>query len=304
MLTKIINYLHFLNRLPDEWDNLKGNQGIIYFDGIRKVDKFDEAGFCVFSQFDEDGLLDFIIKNVKLDNKTFIEFGIGDFSESNCRFLLQFRGWSGFVVEGSRKATNRLSARSFSWKFNLKIENKFLDLNSIKNTLNKSGFKKKLGILSVDVDGVDWFLLQEVIDLNPQILIVEYNSLFGSDTYVTVPYNHAFNRWEESESGVFYGASLGAFDELLSKHGYILVGTNSGGNNAFFVRLDSIKNKNNLFKRSIKEVYKQRSFGETRLKNKKLSKNRSIPIEILEKKILEIKSEKVVKLKSVLEKSK
>ena len=101
---------------------------------------------------------------------------------------------------------------------------------------HKAGFAAKLGILSIDIDGVDYHVLESLEGWRPAILIVEYNEAFGSERPVSVPYDPAFIRARKHYSNQYYGANLPAFCFLAGRRGYALVGTNSVRSNAFFVQ--------------------------------------------------------------------
>ncbi|MEP6618959.1 MAG: hypothetical protein ABJE47_06585, partial [bacterium] len=104
--------------------------------------------------------------------------------------------------------------------------------------LLESGFHRDLGIMSIDVDGVDYWLLDALESYTPRILIVEYNALFGKERAITVPYSPSFSRRAAHYSELYYGASLPALAFAAARKGYSLVGTERAGVNAFFVRND------------------------------------------------------------------
>jgi hypothetical protein len=199
--------------------------------------------FKVFSQWGEDGIIQFLIKNIEICNCTFIEFGVEDFSESNCRFLLMNNLWEGYVIDGSVANIQRLRSSYFYWKYPLQSKASFITRENVCSLLDESGFNKDLGILSVDVDGMDYHLLAALSAWRPRILIVEYNAVFGANRSVTVPYDAGFVRAKAHFSNLYYGASLTAFTNLLAERGYGLVGVNTVGSNAFFVRRDLLNER-------------------------------------------------------------
>jgi hypothetical protein len=194
--------------------------------------------FRIFSQWGEDGILQYLTRNLPLPNKTFIEFGVEDFFESNCRFLMMKDLWAGFVIDGSAANISRLQSSYFYWRHQLRSKASFITAENIRALLDESGFDKDLGILSVDLDGIDYHILERLESWRPGILIVEYNAVFGNSRAVSVPYDPAFQRTRKHYSNLYSGASLPAFCFLTSKRGYGLVGVNSMGSNAFFVRRD------------------------------------------------------------------
>jgi hypothetical protein len=205
----------------------------------RQVD-IQEEEFSIFSQFGEDGIIQYLTSFVEIKHKTFIEFGVEDFTESNCRFLMMKDNWRGFVIDGSERNISRLVKSYFYWKHDLQAICAFVDKDNIEVLLELSGFDHDLGILSIDLDGIDYFVLSSIRKYKPRILICEFNPIFGPKRKVTVPYDKKFQRFEHHHSGLYWGASLSAINDVAIGLGYRLVGTNSAGHNAFFVRGDLI----------------------------------------------------------------
>ena len=226
-------------------DELKINQALAILASRRSTSSCNvvDHEFKVFSQWGEDGIIQFLLQNIEIRNRTFIEFGVEDFSESNCRFLLMKDLWSGFVIDGSSVNIRRLRSSYYYWKYPLQSKASFITSDNVCALLDESGFDKDVGILSIDVDGVDYHLLQVLGAWRPSILIVEYNSIFGSERSVSVPYDPEFVRSVAHFSNLYYGASLRAFSDLLDMRGYGLVGVNSVGSNAFFVRRDLLNER-------------------------------------------------------------
>jgi hypothetical protein len=221
-------------------DDLKINQGRILALQQRSISSktLSDYEFRIFSQWGEDGILQFLTHNLPLRNKTFIEFGVEDFFEANCRFLMMKDLWQGFVIDGSRANISRLRSSYFYWRYQIQSKASFITAENVCALLDESGFDKDLGVLSIDLDGIDYYILERLKDWRPGILIVEYNATFGNSFAVTVPYDAAFRRNEKHHSNLYSGASLPAFCHLASERGYGLVGVNSMGSNAFFVRRD------------------------------------------------------------------
>jgi hypothetical protein len=216
--------------------------------------------FKVFSQFGDDGIIQYLISKVPIVNKTFIEFGVEDFFESNSRFLMMKDNWEGFVIDGGPENINRLKSSDFYWKYNLGAECSFITKENINSLLEKSGFDHDLGILSIDLDGIDYWIWKEINKYSPRILILEYNSVFGPDNHWSIPYSADFQRLKAHYSGIYSGVSLASMYELSETKGYDFVGSNLAGNNAYFVRKDI----NTLPIQSLSEGYKASKFRESR----------------------------------------
>tara|TARA_B100002049_G_scaffold220176_1_gene188394 strand:+ start:206 stop:1114 length:909 start_codon:yes stop_codon:yes gene_type:complete len=254
-----------------EIDHIKISQGKILSELNKKKNSknIQDYEFKIFSQWGEDGIIQKIIDSIEIKNKTFIEFGVGDFFESNCRFLMMHNNWSGFVIDSSEKMIEMLKKTYFYWKYNLKSINAFIYKENINNLLLKSEFDFDLGLLSIDIDGNDYYILEAISQYKPRILVVEYNSLFGSKRNISIPYTPDFNRTKANYSNLYFGASLGAITYIAKKKGYILVGSNSSGVNAFYVRKDLMNKK--LNEKSVKEAYTISKLRESRDESGRLS---------------------------------
>jgi hypothetical protein len=218
--------------------------------------------FSVFSQWGEDGIIQHLIHHVDVACHTFIEFGVEDFRESNCRFLLENDNWQGFVLDASESNIRKLQSTDLYWRRPLDAKAAFITRETVNTLLAESGFDRGLGILSIDVDGIDYHLLEALPDWKPSIVIVEYNAVFGADRAVTVPYSADFVRLTAHPSGLYAGASLPAFVHLLEGRGYSLVGVNRVGNNAFFVRSDLCNDA--VRPELVKDVFRESTFRESR----------------------------------------
>jgi hypothetical protein len=116
-------------------------------------------------------------------------------------------------------------------------------------------------LLSIDIDGNDYWTWEAITVVNPTIVVIEYNARFGASRSVTVPYRADFVRSRAHYSMIYYGASLTALWALGRRKGYSLVGCNSAGNNAFFVRQDLL---GDLRGRTPSEAFRPHCFREAR----------------------------------------
>src|SRR5258708_38333318 len=196
------------------------------------------AEFRVFSQWGEDGIVQAIIDAVKPAKRTFIEFGVQDYRESNTRFLLIHNNWSGLVIDGSQFNIDYIRNDPIYWQYNLKAECQFITRDNVNDIFKRCGLSGEIGLLSIDIDGNDYWVWKSITSVNPAIVVAEYNARFGPDRAVTTPYASNFVRSNAHYSQIYYGASLKALHLLAREKEYVLVGCNSAGNNAFFVRSD------------------------------------------------------------------
>jgi hypothetical protein len=196
--------------------------------------------FKVFSQFGDDGILHHLLNMIQLpeEEHSFIEFGVETFEESNCRFLMEHRNWRGLVMDASQENIAAINAHPSWWKFNLQAKTSFITRENINELFLSAGFHGKIGVLSVDLDGNDYWVWEAIDAINPAIVICEYNSRFGPTAPITIPYDPAFQRKKAHSSGAYWGASIQALHHLAEKKGYTTVAANQAGNNVYFVRND------------------------------------------------------------------
>lgn len=200
------------------------------------VNSIEDVEFKVFSQWGDDGIIQYLVREVAPRSKLFVEFGVENYMESNTRFLLVNNNWTGLVIDGSQKHIENIKKQPIYWQRNLKAIHEFITVENINEILKNNGVTGEIGLLSVDIDGNDYWVWKAIDCIHPAIVICEYNHRFGFERAVTIPYDSNFVRSEAHHSMIYYGASLGALNILAESKGYVLVGCNSAGNNAFFVR--------------------------------------------------------------------
>ena len=274
-MRKIIKFLQkFLDRLGffiilEKKDNVNKlilgkiliNQ--LHIKGI--VNNLQEIEFSIFSQFGDDGIIQYLINNIDITNKTFIEFGVEDYKESNTRFLLLNNNWSGMIIDGSKNNIDKIKIDSIYWKYDIQAFHYFITKENINEILSLAKFEKNVGLLHIDIDGNDYWIWKEIQIINPIIVIVEYNSVFGIDKAITIPYIEDFNRTNYHYSNLCFGSSLTSLNDLAEEKGYSFIGCNSNGNNAYFIRNDKL---NNIPKIKIKDGYVYSKFRESFNQNK------------------------------------
>ena len=201
-------------------------------------ERLSDAEFRVFSQFGEDGIIQYLISRVPIENDVFVEFGVEDYTESNTRFLLCNDNWRGLILDGSTSHIDFVRTNNLGWRHSIDARSVFVTRDNINETIAGAGISGDIGILSVDIDGNDYWVLEAIDVVHPRILIAEYNSTFGPDSAVSVPYDPEFDRTKAHYSNLYWGASLAALSLAAGRKGLVFVGSNSAGNNAFFVRRD------------------------------------------------------------------
>jgi hypothetical protein len=198
---------------------------------------FRRVGFKVFSQWDEDGIIQYLISHVPIENRTFIEFGVENYEESNTRFLLLNNHWQGMVLDACARDIEYIRSDRIHWQYDLQVKEAWITRENIDSLIADAGFGEDLGLLSIDLNGNDYWIWEAIRRVRPRIAVVEYNSLLALDP-VSVPYKDDFDRTAAHPSNLYYGSSLAALHRLAQSKGYILVGSNVWGHNAFFIRSD------------------------------------------------------------------
>lgn len=220
-----------------------------------------DAQYGAFSQFGEDGIIEYLIRNCDLTPEVFVEIGVETYAEANTRFLAENRLWRGLVVDQNPQLAEDVAATQLHWRSQLSTVSSFVTRENIRHIVQPFIGSAGLGLLSLDIDGIDYFILEQLIDLTPALVIVEYNALFGAQATVTVPYDPAFDRTLPARHNIHYGVSLGAWHHLLAPRGYVLVCCSTAGSNAFFVRGDR---RGGVPEQSVSEAFRSRRFVEHR----------------------------------------
>ena len=187
--------------------------------------------FRLLSQNQEDGMLWSIFQQIGTTTKTFVELGSGA-TGGNAAMLAGEFGWTGLLVEGDQGKVE-YAGRRFP---RAKAVCAWITPETVNDLLERNGFAGEVDLLSVDVDGVDYWVWQAITVCSARVVMLEYNSMFGPDRAVTVPYDPKFNR--RDHRFCYYGASLSAMTELSATKGYRLVAVEPTGVNAFFLRND------------------------------------------------------------------
>ncbi|CAN5337310.1 hypothetical protein BH11BAC5_BH11BAC5_30040 [soil metagenome] len=243
----------------NETDSIKMLVGKSLSHQLSNEQELRNTEFSVFSQFGDDGIIQYLIKKIKSITEYFIEFGVENYLESNTRFLLQNNNWSGLILDGSKELVSTIMKQQFYWKHDLTAVNAFINAENINDLL--SGSPSQPGLLHIDIDGNDYWIWKAIKKIEADIVIMEYNSVFGSERAITIPYYSDFNRAKYHYSNLYAGASITALCDLAEDKGYLFIGSNSAGNNAYFVKKEKAGNLKPL---SVKEGFVLSKFRESR----------------------------------------
>ncbi len=267
-----ISIQNFKNEIKREIEYLKvlSAQACIHnLKNLKVGTNIKAAEFKVFSQFGEDGIIQYLVNNCNIQDheKTFVEIGVEDYQESNTRFLLMNNNWSGVLIDQSKEATDTIKNSELVWRYDLKVICSKVTKENINSTLSKN-VPAAVGLLSIDIDGNDYWVWQAITCIEPVIVVIEYNSALGEKKALTVPYSADFDRATAHYSWLYWGASIAAFNSLAASKGYCLLGANSSGNNLFFVKKERL---GDLLAVSSQEGFVRSKFRDSRSKSGTLS---------------------------------
>jgi hypothetical protein len=207
---------------------------------MKEIRSLQDIEFKVFSQWGEDGIIDWLIERAAIPAHlyTFVEFGVENYRQANTRFLLENRNWRGLIMDGNSTLVETLKEDALYWQYDLAAKSAFITRENINTLLIEAGFSGEIGLLSVDVDGNDYWIWEAISVIQPVICICEYNAVFGDLHAISVPYDAKFDRGLGHFSHLYFGASIVALRALAKRKGYKFLGTTMAGNDAFFIRDD------------------------------------------------------------------
>lgn len=203
----------------------------------KKAIPLNETGFKVFSQFEEDGKLLYIFSVLGMNNNTFIEIGSNDGINSNCANLYFNFNWKGLFIDADKKNIERgkffYSKHPNPWNYQPKFVQAKVTRENINELITNSGIELNIGVLSIDIDGNDYWVWDAINCITPDVVIIESYVEFGAEDKVT-PYNKDY--MPTGKTPLNYGASPLAIYKLAKQKGYKLVGANELGFNLIFVK--------------------------------------------------------------------
>lgn len=191
----------------------------------------------VFSQAGEDGIISAIFSRIGTSNRYFVEFGVGTGVENNTASLL-IEEWRGYWIEANSDWAEQ-AERKFKALLEadrLRVQNSFVSAESVESLFEQGGVPPEFDLLSIDIDGNDFWVWEAITNYRPRVVVIEYNATFGPRVRWAVRYDPAAV-WDGTTQ---HGASLKSLELLGERKGYCLVGCSFSGANAFFVRKDLV----------------------------------------------------------------
>jgi len=196
----------------------------------------------IWSQNNEDGIIEYIFSVIGTTNKYFVEFGVQTGDECNTRYLLEKKDWRGLMMDGGDNKKPH-------------IKQEFITAENIEVLFKKYNVPKSFDLLSIDIDGNDYYVWKAITNYNPRVVVIEYNSSCNPMESQVIKYDPDF-KWDGTN---YFGASLLALKKLGETKGFSLLGCDTNGSNAFFIRDDQWNE--NLKKKNIEEAYMPPQYG-------------------------------------------
>ena len=246
MISKIKNLIHIIRKMSN-FDEVNFKIGCSHFNMMKNfypnIKNFSETSYKVYSQNGEDGFIDYLLFSINVEKPKFIEIGIGTYKESNTRFLFERTSTEGLIIDSIKDLEKKVKKNVRFWKGDLNVVNETVNTENIIDILEKNNFLNEVDLFSIDIDGIDYWILDKLPENFSKICVIEYNSVFGDELEITVPNKKNFTRKEYHFSHLCFGVSLRALIKKMGEKGFLFVGSNEFNNNAFFVQK---KYKNNL----------------------------------------------------------
>jgi hypothetical protein len=197
------------------------------------------SGFSVFSQFEEDGKILFILAVIGMKNSNFIEIGSDDGINSNCANLALNFGWHGLFIDANPLSISRgryfYNRHPNRYSYKPVFVQSRITRENINEIIRQSGFEGEVDLLSLDIDGNDYWIWDAIEVANPRIVIIETHNIYGNRNIVA-PYDPEYSF--PGKHPQYHGASPVAMVKLGKKKGYRLIGANNLGFNFIFLRND------------------------------------------------------------------
>ena len=201
------------------------------YDNGKSINEFE---LKINSQNGEDGIIDFLLTKLRILKPNFVEIGVGEYIEANTRFLYDRYHPRGLIIDCIDNFKKKASSNINLWKGDLNIVEQKIKPENVKQVLNEN-CNFDIDLFSIDIDGVDYWVIEKLDPKISKLFIAEYNSVFGHNYDISVPNIENFERYSYHYSGLCYGMSLKALIRLMREKGFYFIGTNNFKNNAFFV---------------------------------------------------------------------
>ena len=213
------------------------NNLLLISEKYNNITRLEQSECKIYSQNGEDGILDYIITMLGIVKPNFIEIGVGTYMEANTRFIYDRFYPKGIIIDAEKNLTNKVFSNINSWKGDLRVIEEKVSTRNINEIISKN-CDFNVDIFSLDIDSIDYWIIDELKPNISKIFVAEYNAVFGGSLEITTPNLENFDRKEYHYSHLCFGMSLKALINIMAKKNFYFIGTNSVRNNAFFVSND------------------------------------------------------------------
>ena len=239
----ISNSVNFdLDRTAQQVQRTIVNQYLSFkMNGVAPYSDIRDAGFRAYSEFEEDGIILYVLSMIGFKTRRVAEIGCGDGSECMATNLIINHGFDGFLFDGS--AENICGAHTFFSKkrdchlYPPVLTHAWITAENVNDLLITAGCKGEFDLFSLDLDGNDYWILNAINAIQPRLLIVETHDIIPSDKSLTIQYDPKFFCWNKAGHEQDYrGASLLAMQRLCRRQGYRMIGAHRHGFNVLFLK--------------------------------------------------------------------
>lgn len=204
----------------------------------QEMPSLKDVGFRLYSQFEEDGMLLYIFSVIGSSNKRVIELCAGSGETCMASNLILNHGWEALLVDGDQENVDR-GIQFFSKHKDTSLhppifKQAWLTTDNINQLIEENGFGGEVDLLSLDIDGNDYHIMEAITAVKPRVIICETQNVIPCQMALTIPYKAEFNRLDEPNQD-FFGVSLLGMSKLLKGRGYRLIGGSHHGFNAIFI---------------------------------------------------------------------
>ena len=180
-ICELLNFKISQDKIISEIEKIKFQNGLSLLENFqgKQSSKIIDYEFQVFSQWGEDGIISYLVNNIDIENNFFIEFGVENYLESNTRFLLKKFNWSGLIIDSSQKNIDYIKKDKIYWQHDINALCEFISRENVNKIFLENISQKNIGLLSIDIDGNDYWVWKAITTIDPSIVVIEYNSILG-----------------------------------------------------------------------------------------------------------------------------
>jgi hypothetical protein len=209
--------------------------------GIAPYPNIRDAGFRVYSQSEEDGIILYVLSMIGFKTKRVVEICCGSGDECMATNLILNHGFDGFLFDGSqdniRRAETFFKSKRDCLLYPPVLTAAWITTENVNDLLRRSGCSGEVDLFSLDIDGNDYWVWDAINVINPRLFVVETHNVIPSDKSLTIEYQPHFNYLDQVGAAQMHrSASLLAMVKLCKKRGYRMIGAHRHGFIVFFLR--------------------------------------------------------------------